>query len=185
MCSSDLKFAHGEPPWANLDALHRASFDALVEKFGLGSLSEADRRHCALAWHALEPWPDVRGGMGRLHARFVLAPLSNGNVSLLIDLARHAQLPFDAILSAELFRHYKPDPEVYRGAVELLGCAPAEVALVAAHNGDLQAAAACGLRTIFVARPAEYGPRQRQDFSAADGVDIAVRDLEELADKLC
>jgi 2-haloacid dehalogenase len=174
----------GELPWTNLDALHRASFDDLADRFGLGALGYAERERCVRAWHALEPWSDVHEGMERLHRAFILATLSNGNVALLIDLARHARLPFDMVFSAELFRHYKPDLEVYRGAIELLGLAPAEVMLVAAHNRDLHAAATCGLRTAFVARPSEYGPRQRKDLTADDGFDAVVRDLNELADRL-
>lgn len=174
----------GELPWMNLDALHRRSFDELAERFGLGTLRNDERERCTHAWHELDAWSDVRPGMQRLHTRHVLATLSNGSVALLIDLARRAALPFDMIFSAELFRHYKPDPEVYRGAAELLGLPPAEVMLVAAHNGDLRAAAACGLRTAFVARPTEYGPRQTKDFIAEESFDVVARDLNELADRL-
>ena len=120
----------------------------------------------------------------RLRRSFVLAPLSNGNVSLLVDLARYAHLDFDTILSAELFRQYKPDPETYLGAAALLGCAPDEVLMVAAHNGDLHAAAAVGLKTAFVPRPVEYGPHQTTDLAADAGTDFAVSDLDELADRL-
>ncbi len=175
----------GELPWTSLDALHRASFDLLAARFGVaGALDEDARRWCVDRWHRLRPWPDTVAGLERLRARYVLGTLSNGNVRLLADLAKSAPLPVDLILSAELFRHYKPDPEVYRGAVELLAAAPERVMMVAAHNGDLHAAAALGLRTAFVARPTEYGPGQRADLAADDGVDVAVRDLNELADRL-
>jgi 2-haloacid dehalogenase len=174
----------GEEPWRNLDALHAASFDALIARFGLEELTPQERAWFVARWHALEPWPDVRAGLARLRERHILAPLSNGNVALLIDLARHAALPFDAIFSSELFRRYKPDPQTYLGAVELLGCEPANVMLVAAHNDDLAAARSHGLRTAFVARPAEYGPHQRKDFAAEEGVDFAVGDLVSLADEL-
>ncbi len=175
----------GEAPWTSLDALHRASFDALAARFGIdGALDEAARRWCVERWHRLRPWPDTVAGLTRLRARYVLGTLSNGNVRLLADLAKSAPLPLDVILSAELFRHYKPDPEVYRGAVELLAAPPERVLMVAAHNGDLRAAAALGLRTAFVARPTEYGPAQRTDQRAEAGVDLAVRDLGELADRL-
>lgn len=178
------KVRRGELPWMNLDALHRRSFDELTQRYGIGELSEAERERCTRAWHKLDAWSDVRSGMQRLHERHILGTLSNGNVALLVDLARHAELPVDMIFSAELFGHYKPDPEVYRGAVELLALAPAEVMLVAAHNGDLHAAAACGLRTAFVARPSEYGPCQQRDLTADDGFDVVARDMNELADRL-
>ena len=175
----------GELPWTSLDALHRASFDALAARFGIaGALDEDARRWCVDRWHRLRPWPDTVAGLTRLRARFVLGTLSNGNLRLLADLAKSAPLPVDLILSAELFRHYKPDPEVYRGAVDLLATAPERVMMVAAHNGDLRAAAALGLRTAFVARPTEYGPGQRADLAADDGIEMAVRDLNELADRL-
>jgi 2-haloacid dehalogenase len=175
----------GEEPWAPLDALHRASFDALAARFGIdGALDEADRVWCVDRWHRLRPWPDTVAGLTRLRARYILGTLSNGNVRLLLDLARSAPLPMDAIFSAELFRHYKRDPEVYRGAVELLATAPERVMLVAAHNDDLHAARAEGLRTAFVLRPTEYGPAQSHDLAADAEHDLAVRDLGELADRL-
>jgi len=175
----------GEEPWTSLDALHRASFDTLAARFGIDrALDEADRRWCVERWHHLRPWPDTVAGLTRLRARYILGTLSNGNVRLLIDLARSAPLPMDAIFSAELFRHYKRDPEVYRGAVALLATAPERVMLVAAHNDDLRAARAEGLRTAFVLRPAEYGPAQTSDLVAGSEHDFAVRDLGELADRL-
>lgn len=175
----------GELPWRNLDALHAASLDGLAERFGIAAaLDASDRAWIVRRWHALEPWPDVRAGLSRLRERHVLATLSNGNVALLVDLARYADLRFDAIFSAELFERYKPDPETYRGAARLLGREPHDVMLVAAHNDDLRAARAHGLRTAFVARSGEYGPHQHRDFEAEAGVDVAVRDLGELADVL-
>ena len=174
----------GAQPWTNLDALHRASFDELAERYELHVLGERERAHCANAWHRLEAWPDVPAALKRLRKAYVLAPLSNGNVSLLIDLARFAKLDFDTILSAELFRHYKPDPQTYLGAAALLGCEPGEVLMVAAHNGDLHAAAALGLKTAFIPRSAEYGPRQTKDFAADAGIDYPASDLDDLADRL-
>lgn len=175
----------GELPWTPLDALHRDSFDRLAARFGFaGALGEGDRRWCVERWHHLRPWPDTVPGLLRLRERGLLATLSNGNVRLLADLARNAGLPMDLILSAELFRHYKRDPEVYRGAVELLATEPDHVMLVAAHNDDLLAARAEGLRTAFVARPGEYGPGQTNNLSAAVGIDLAVNDLTELAERL-
>jgi 2-haloacid dehalogenase len=175
----------GTLAWCNLDELHAASFEELAARFAIeGALSADDRAWIVRRWHALEPWPDTRAGLVRLRERHVLATLSNGNVALLVDLARHADLRFDAILSAEIFRHYKPDPQTYRGAVALLACEPRDVMLVAAHNDDLQAAREHGLRTAFVARPTEYGPHQTEDFEADPGVDVAVSTLEDLADAL-
>jgi 2-haloacid dehalogenase len=175
----------GERPWTSLDTLHRESFDALAVRFDIsGALDDAARRWCVDRWHRLRPWPDTVAGLTRLRTRYILGTLSNGNVRLLADLAKHAPLPMDVIFSAELFRHYKPDPEVYRGAVELLASSPERVMLVAAHNGDLNAAASTGMRTAFVARPTEYGPGQTHDSVAAPEIDLAVRDLGELADRL-
>jgi 2-haloacid dehalogenase len=176
----------GELPWMSLDALHRASFDELATRFGIDSaLDDEGRRWCVDRWHRLRPWPDTVAGLTRLRTRFILATLSNGNVRLLVDLAKSAPLPVDVILSAELFRRYKPDPQTYRGAVDLLATAPERVLMVAAHNGDLHAAAQhAGMRTAFVARPTEYGPRQVKDTVAEPGIDIAAGSLTELADRL-
>jgi 2-haloacid dehalogenase len=174
----------GELPWTKLDALHRTSLDALVAQFGITGLTEADLQHINLGWHRLKPWPDVVAGLHRLHERYILGPLSNGNVALLIDLSRHAGLPFDMVFSAEVFGHYKPDPETYLGACRLLSLEPHQVMLCAAHNGDLAAAQSHGLRTAFVARPTEYGPHQKVDFEATGPWDFVVKDLGELADQL-
>jgi 2-haloacid dehalogenase len=175
----------GEAPWTPLDALHRESFDALAKRFGFdGALDEADRVWCVDRWHRLRPWPDTVAGLTRLRSRYILGTLSNGNVRLLIDLARSAPLPMDAIFSAEHFRRYKRDAEVYRGAIELLATRPERVMLVAAHNDDLRAARAEGMRTAFVLRPTEYGPHQAKDLVADAENDVAVRDLNELAGRL-
>jgi 2-haloacid dehalogenase len=171
----------GELPWTKLDALHRATLEDLIAEFGLGAWSAAEREHFNHVWHRLAPWPDSCAGLKRLRQRYVLATLSNGNVSLLVDLVRHGALPFDTVLSAELFRHYKPDPEVYGGARELLGD---ELMLVAAHVADLRAARACGLRTAFVARPFEHGPAGRAEEPLAGEFDYVARDLEDLATQL-
>ena len=174
----------GELPWTKLDALHRGSLDMLVERFGITGLDEADLQHINLGWHRLRPWPDVVAGLTRLHADYVLGPLSNGNVALLVDLARHNALPFDMVFSAEVFGHYKPDPETYLGACRLLSLEPAQVMLCAAHNGDLAAAQSHGLRTAFVARPTEYGPGQIVDVKATGAWDYVVDDLGALADRM-
>jgi 2-haloacid dehalogenase len=174
-----------ERPWTSLDVLHRESFDALADQFNIaGGLDENARRWCVDRWHRLRPWPDTVAGLTRLRTRYILGTLSNGGMRLLTDLAKGAPLPMDVIFSAELFRHYKPDPEVYRGAVALLATLPERVMLVAAHPGDLKAAASTGLRTGFIARPHEHGPTQSNNPLAMPEFDLAVRDLGELADRL-
>jgi len=175
----------GELPWTDLDRLHAMTLDRLLGEFGIrGDLSAAEVGQLNTAWHRLAPWPDALPGLGRLKRRYVLSTLSNGNMALLVNMAKHAGLPWDCILSAELCRHYKPDPEVYRMACTLLGVAPHELMLVAAHNEDLAAARAEGLRTAFVARPAEYGPRQNRDLAAEHEFDVVARDFGDLADQL-
>lgn len=174
----------GAQPWTNIDALHRQTLDQLLGQFRITGLSEADKQHLNRVWHRLEPWPDSVAGLARLKRKFVLATLSNGNVALLVNMAKAAGLPWDCVLSAELFQHYKPDSEVYLGAARLLGLEPREVMMVAAHNGDLTAAASYGLRTAFVARPGEYGPRQSRDFKAEHAFDAVATDLEDLAAQL-
>ena len=175
---------NGELPWINIDRLHRMILDELLPQFGLGGLTEAERVHFNRAWHRLEPWPDSVAGLTRLKRKFVLATLSNGNVALLTNTAKFAGLPWDLVMSAELFEHYKPDPETYLGAARLLCLKPEQVMMVAAHNGDLAAAQKNGLKTAFVARPTEYGPLQKVDFEATGNWDIVARDFGGIADKL-
>jgi 2-haloacid dehalogenase len=176
---------NGELPWQNLDALHRQSFRDLAPRCGLPSdLHEADETHIVTAWHRLDPWPDAVAGLTRLRHHHVIGTLSNGNVALLVNMAKRAALPWDMVFSAELFRHYKPDPEVYLGACALLGQAPAEVMLAAAHNSDLRAAAAVGLRTAFIARPTEYGSGQSLDLSPDGDWDFRCSDIGDLADQV-
>lgn len=148
----------GDLPWMKIDALHRLILDGLVERFGLGSLDEADLDRLNRVWHRLDPWPDSVEGLTSLKRRFVITPLSNGNFSLLTNMAKRARLPWDCIVSAELFHHYKPDPETYLGTAALLDITPDELMLVACHPSDLRAARACGLRTGYVARALENGP---------------------------
>lgn len=174
----------GELPWTNLDALHRASLAELAPRFGLVGQTPADMEWVNLGWHRLRPWPDSVPGLVRLRRRYVLSPLSNANVALLVDMARAQGLPWDLVLCAEVFRHYKPDPETYLGACQLLALDPPQVMLRAAHNADLAAAQRLGLRTGFVARPAEYGPRQARDFASEGGWDIVAADMEEFAGKM-
>ncbi len=147
----------GEIAWTNLDGLHRTILDGLLPRFGLSGLSEYEREHLNRAWHRLDPWPDSVAGLNRLKSHFVISTLSNGNVALLVNMAKHAGLAWDCVLSAELFQHYKPDPEVYQGAARLLGVKRDEVMMVAAHPSDLVAAQRAGLRTAYVPRPLEWG----------------------------
>ena len=174
----------GELRWAKLDQLHRMTLDALIPRFGLESLSEAERDELNRAWHQLPPWPDVLEGLARLRRRFVITTLSNGNVSLLTDLAKHAGLPWDCILSAELVRHYKPDPEAYRQVPDLLDVRPSQVLMVAAHAGDLEAARGVTLRTAFVSRPLENGPGVTAGPVAAGEFDYRAVDFLDLATQL-
>src|SRR3954471_9321071 len=166
----------GERPWATLDALHGATLGGVLAEHAVEGLSDADRKRLVAAWHRLDAWPDVRPGLHLLRGRFVLATLSNAHVALLVDLARHDDLRFDAILSAQLARRYKPDPAVYLHAVELLELAPDEAMLVAAHPHDIAGAAACGLRTAFVRRAHEHGPGGPVP-TAPEGVDAVADDL--------
>lgn len=172
----------GELPWTHIDKLHRMILDGLLEKFSLSRLGEDVIENLNRAWHRLAPWPDAVPGLSRLRGRYVLATLSNGNVSLLVDMAKNAGLPWDCVLSSELFAHYKPDPEVYRGAARLLDLAPQELMMVAAHPSDLKAAQREGLKTAYVPRPLEYGPQSslaphdgRFDFTASDFLDLAAQ----------
>ena len=171
----------GELAWTNLDTLHRQSLEVLAPRFGL---VDVDLDHMVRGWHRLAPWPDSVAGLTRLKAGFVISPLSNGNVALLVNMAKRAGLPWDLVLSAETFRHYKPDPETYLGAAALLGLEPGQVMLCAAHNADLAAAKACGLRTAFIARPTEYGPGQDRDFGPEATWDYAVESIPALAEAL-
>ncbi len=172
----------GEREWAELDTLHRESLDAMLAERALDP-DEATRAELVLAWHRLDPWPDAVEGLTRLRERFVLATLSNGNVALLVDMAKRAGLPWDAVFAADVFGHYKPDPQVYDGAVRLLGVAPERVALVAAHGYDLTAARGRGLRTVYVHRPQEFGPAGAPPATDADA-DLNVTSLTELATQL-
>jgi 2-haloacid dehalogenase len=147
----------GALPWTDLDGLHRRILDRLLAEHGI-ALDEATAAELNLIWHRLQPWPDSVAGLALLKRRFTITTLSNGHVALLVNMAKHAGLPWDTVLSAELFGHYKPDPEVYLGAARLLGLQPPQVMMVACHPSDLRAAAACGLRTGYVARPLERGP---------------------------
>lgn len=174
----------GGRPWARLDVLLREALDELAGRFGLAGLSERDRTGLVRAWQRLPPWPDAVGGLALLRRRFVLAPLSNAGVAMLVRLSRHAGLPWDCILSAELARRYKPAPEVYRLAPDLLGVAPSDVMMVAAHPGDLDAAAREGLRTAYVHRPLEWGEGNGTEPPPAGRFDVHASDFSDLARRL-
>ncbi len=174
----------GRRPFVKLDVLHRENLEAVLAELGIEGLPEAAVADLNLAWHRLDPWPDVGPALARLKRRYILAPLSNGNVRLMVDLARHAGLPWDAILGAEVARAYKPAPEAYRRAAELLDLPPAACLMVAAHDGDLAAAAAQGFRTAYVPRPLEHGPGSAGDLEPAAERDLVVADLGELAARL-
>lgn len=172
----------GRIPFSRLDELHRRNLDRVLERFGLAP-DEATRERLNLAWHRLDAWPDVTPALGRLRERFLLAPCSNGNISLMADLARRNGWHWDAILGAELARDYKPKLEVYQAAAAAFDCAPHQVLMVAAHSSDLEAAARAGLRTAFIARPNEHGPG-RGETVASVAVDVSAADLGALADRL-
>jgi 2-haloacid dehalogenase len=182
--SMDEVRKHPERGYVILDVLHRSSLERLVEQLAIRGLNEADLHYLTMGWHRLHAWPDSVSGLGRLKTKYVIGPLSNGNVALLTGMAKFAGLPWDLILSAELFEHYKPDPETYLGAARLLGLPPAQVMMVAAHNHDLKAAQKLGLKTAFVARPTEYGPLQKYDFKATGEWDIVATDFGELAKRM-
>ena len=174
----------GELPWTKLDDLHRMSLDRLIGEFGIKGLTEDETDHLNRAWHRLAPWPDAVPGLTRLKTRFMLTTLSNGNVALMVNMAKRAGLPWDAILGAEPTRHYKPDPETYLGTADYLGVRPDQLMLVAAHNGDLGAARKVGLRTAFVPRPKEHGPGQTRDLAPEQAWDFVATDFEDLARQL-
>jgi 2-haloacid dehalogenase len=182
--SMDEVRRHPERGYVILDVLHRRSLERLVEQLAIRGLNEADLHYLTMGWHRLHAWPDSVSGLSRLKTKYIIGPLSNGNVALLTEMAKFAGLPWDLILSAELFEHYKPDPETYLGAVRLLGLSVEQVMMVAAHNHDLKAAQKLGLKTAFVARPTEYGPLQKHDFKATGEWDIVAADFGELAGRM-
>jgi 2-haloacid dehalogenase len=171
----------GELPWTRIDDLHRMILEDLLEKHRLAGLSEAEKDHLNKAWHRLDPWPDAVAGLERLKRRFIIGTLSNGNVGLLVNMAKRAGLPWDVVLSAELCHHYKPDPQSYQMVPSLLGLAPAQVMLAAAHPSDLVAAAREGLRTGYVPRPREFGPGREAEDGRDRGFDVVAADFEALA----
>jgi len=173
----------GRLPFSKLDVLHRRNLDVILKDFGLDDLDESARANLNLAWHRLDAWPDTKPGLARLRTKFLIAPCSNGNISLMVDLARRNGLVWDAILGAEIARDYKPKPAVYLAAAAAFDCEPNETMMVAAHSADLAAAAATGLRTAFIARPDEYG-EGKGERRASVPVDLSAASLTALADQL-
>lgn len=176
----------GRRPYTRLDVLHRENLEKVLPEFGIdpAALPPDELDELNLAWHRLDPWPDSVAGLTRLKAGFIIAPLSNGNIALMLDMAKRAGLPWDAILGAEVAQAYKPTPEAYLRTAEVLALRPGQIALVAAHNGDLAAARRCGLRTAFIPRPTEHGPGQATDLRPEQDWDMVAEDLEDLAGKL-
>ena len=173
----------GRQPFGRLDALHRRNLDVVLDRFGLGRIDEATRAELNLAWHRLDAWPDVAPGLARLRPAFRIAPCSNGNISLMVDLARRNGFGWDAVLGAEIARDYKPKPVVYVASADAFDCRPEQAMMVAAHSSDLAAAAAAGLCTAFVARPDEQGPGRGESRPGVP-VDVSVASLIELAERL-
>jgi 2-haloacid dehalogenase len=175
---------NGSRPWTKLDNLHRESLDKICRDFGISGVAESDLAEFNHVWHRLDPWPDVVDGLKRLKSKFVIAPNSNGHIALMITMAKRANLPWDAILGAEIARAYKPSPEEYQRNVKALDLEPHQVMMVAAHNYDLMGAAACGLKTAFVPRLLEFGPAQTTDRTAESSYDLVAADFGDLARQL-
>lgn len=171
----------GELDWTLIDDLHRMILDGLLERFGISHLSEDEIRHLNKVWHRLDPWPDSVEGLTRLKSRYMICTLSNGNIGLLADMAKHAGLPWDCILSSEVFGKYKPDPATYLGVAKVFDVAPEEVMLVAAHQDDLAGARVCGLKTAYIERPREFGPRWRKDVRPHPENTLHAKSIVELA----
>ena len=178
------KVMSGQLDWTSIDDLHRMILDDLLDTFHVTHLNEGQKRHLNKAWHRLDAWPDTVAGLTRLKSRYTICTLSNGNIGLLANMAKRAALPWDCILSAEVFRKYKPDPATYLGVAQVFDVTPDEVMLVAAHQDDLAHARAAGLRTAYIERPMEYGPSQKKDVSAHPDNTFHAKDLIELASLL-
>src|SRR5271169_3628315 len=176
----------GRRPFTRLDVLHRENLETILPDFGIdpATVPALELNELNLAWHRLDPWPDAVAGLTRLKTNFIIATLSNGNIALMLDMAKRAGLPWDAILGAEVAQAYKPMPEAYLRTADVLGLRPEQMCLVAAHNSDLAAARQCGYMTAFVARPTEHGPGQTTDLKAEEDWDVIARDFNDLADKV-
>ncbi len=178
------KVRTGELPWTNLDGLHRMSLEVVLDEFGIAGLGEDDLREITLFWHRLKPWADAVPGLYRLKSKYVIATMSNGNVAMMTNMARHSGIPWDCILGAEVAQHYKPDPESYLTTVKLLGLEPEQVVMAAAHAGDLIAAGKLGLRTAYVPRPMEHGPHGSPEPVPPPEFDVTASDFVDLAAKM-
>ena len=174
----------GELGWTLIDDLHRIILNEVLEQFGLRDLTEAETQYLNKAWHRLDPWPDVVAGLTRLKSRHVICTLSNGNIGLLTNMAKRGGLPWDCVLSAEVFRAYKPDPATYLGVAKVFDISPSEVMLVAAHQDDLNSARACGLQTAYIERPAEFGAARPKDISPNPANTWHAQNFLALADQL-
>lgn len=181
------KVRSGKLGWTRIDDLHRQILDEIIDRFGL-TMDEQARTELNLIWHRLDPWPDSVAGLRQLKSAYTICTLSNGNIGLLTDMAKHGGLPWDCILSAEVFRHYKPDPQTYLGVCDVFALQPSEMLMAAAHKSDLLAAQACGCRTAYIERPDEYGTseqaRQRKDLTREPAFDYHARDIQDLAAQL-
>ncbi len=171
----------GELGWTIIDDLHRLILDELLVEYGIDWLSEAEKRELNRAWHRLDPWPDAVAGLAELKRRYMICTLSNGNIGLLANMAKHAGLPWDCILSAETFQRYKPDPATYLGVARVFDVEPAQVLMVAAHDNDLAAARRCGLQTAYIERPLEFGSDAPKDISGQPEDTFHARDFLHLA----
>jgi 2-haloacid dehalogenase len=178
------KVRSGELGWTRIDELHRMILDELLLRFRITGLDEAQKQLLNRVWHRLDPWPDSVQGIARLKTKHVVCTLSNGNIGLLTNMAKRAGLPWDCILSAEVFRAYKPDPATYLGVASTFDAAPNEVMLVAAHHDDLAAARACGLQTAYIERPLEFGAGKPKDVSPQAGNTMHCASITALADAL-
>jgi len=178
------KVRSGEIPFTKLDVLHRIGLDSLLARYGIGGIAEEEVDYLNRAWHRLDPWPDSVEGLTRLKKKFILATQSNGNIALMVNMAKYAGLPWDVILGSEVVRHYKPCPDAYINCADALGLPPEACMMTAAHNNDLVAASQQGFRTAFVLRPVEYGPNQHKDNRAEHDFDYIANSFIELADQL-
>jgi 2-haloacid dehalogenase len=178
------KIRNGNRGFVRLDVLHRENLIEVLNDFDIKGLNDLELGDLNKAWHRLDPWPDSVMGLVRLKKKFIIGTMSNGNVALMVNMAKHGGLPWDVILGAEPAQSYKPEPKTYLTGVDWLNLNPSEVLMCAAHNSDLLAAAAQGLRTAFIARPTEYGPNQKEDFKAEHDFDYVSGNMIDLADQL-
>ena len=182
---STRELSRGDGPWRLVDEIHREKLDVLLDEYGLASImSEESKQHLNRAWHRLDGWPDSPSGLRRLKSKFIIATASNGNLALLVNMAKHADLSWDAVMSPDVYGAYKPSPKVYQNASKLLGLDTNQVMMVAAHTGDLEASARQGLATAFVHRPKEHGPENPNALPDTSAFDITAKDFNDLADQL-